>query len=227
MTTANPQSALRSPESSISVAIVEDDDKLRLSVAALLDGTPGFRCAGAHRDFHSALDRVPREKPDIALVDIGLPDGSGIELVRQLCARLPALRVLMLTIEQDSRKIFEALKAGASGYLIKHVPYAELLEAIEELHAGGAPMSPQVAWLLIKFFREHSETLAHTEPLTPREEQVLALLAQGYCYKEVAGRLECSLKTISSHCEHIYAKLHVHSRAEAAARYFQRQPPPN
>jgi DNA-binding NarL/FixJ family response regulator len=210
----------------ISVSIVEDNAALCREVAALLDGRPGFRCAGAHRDFRSALNRIPDERPDIALVDIGLPDGSGIELVRELRTRLPAMRVLMLTIEQDSRKIFEALKAGASGYLIKHVPYPELLKAIEELHAGGAPMSPPVARLLIKFFHEHNQSLANSEPLTPREEEVLALLAQGYCDKEIADRLGCTRRTVAAHCEHIYAKLHVHSRAQATAKYYQRRSSP-
>ncbi len=207
----------------ITVSIVEDDASLRQGLVALLNGSPGFRCAGAHRSAEDALKRIPREKPDVVLMDLHLPGRSGIECVRELKALLPKLNILMLTIEQDSQRVFEALQAGACGYLVKDVPYAKMLEAIAEVQQGGAPMSSQVARQVIQFFHQRGQASRELENLTPREEEVLHHLAGGCSNKEIAEKLDREERTIATHLHNIYEKLHVHSRAAALAKWLQRQ----
>jgi DNA-binding NarL/FixJ family response regulator len=207
----------------ITVSIVEDGAALGRSLMTLLNGSPGFSCAGVHGSAESALKNIPRDKPDVVLMDLHLPGRSGIECVQELKTRFPKLNILMLTIEQDSRLVFEALQAGACGYLVKDVPYAKMLEAIEEVHRGGAPMSSQIARQVIQFFHHRSHTSRELETLTPREQEILRLLAEGYHDKEIAAKLGVQVRTIAAHCHNIYEKLHVHSRAAAVAKYLRRK----
>lgn len=207
----------------ITVSIVEDDAALRSSLDTLLNGSPGFRCAGAHASAESALICIPRERPDVVLMDLHLPGRSGIECLCELKILLPGLKILMLTIEQDSRLVFEALQAGACGYLVKDVAYAEMLAAIEDVQRGGAPMSSQVARHIIQFFHQRGQTARDLETLTARETEILHWLSEGQQDKEIAARLGCQTRTIAAHCHNIYEKLHVHSRAGAVAKWLQRK----
>jgi len=203
----------------IAISIVEDDRGTREKLVALLNETPAFRCAGAHASGEEALQKIPAEKPDVALVDINLPGMNGIKCVAGLKARLPALSVLILTRHEDSDMVFDALRAGASGYLLKKMISAELISAIEQVQAGGAPMSMQIARKVVGFFNRPGST-ADMEKLSKREQEVLALLAKGYLYKEIGELLGISLETVRMNLKHIYHKLHVRSRTEATAKYF-------
>jgi DNA-binding NarL/FixJ family response regulator len=206
----------------ITVALIEDDRALRDSLAALLNGSPGFHFAGAWPNTETALKHLPRDKPDVALMDIHLPGASGIKCVRELKARAPKTRVLMLTIDEASPQVFTALEAGAFGYLIKGTPAAKILEAIEEVHRGGAPMSPPVARHVIDYFHRHGQNTREVNTLTPREKEVLELLSSGYRNKEIAAKLGCAQRTIEAHCHNLYEKLHVQSRTEAAAKFLRK-----
>ena len=206
----------------IRVAIVEDNDSIRESLALILDGSPGLRCCGAWRTAEAALENLPRKPADVVLMDINLPGQSGIECVRHLKAVLPKLQIIMLTIEDDSRKVFESLKAGASGYLLKNLPPAQILEAVEEVHRGGSPMSSQIARLLVQQFQQSGRRNDEMARLTPREEEVLSLAVKGYRSKEIADALSLSTQTVQTHFRNLYEKLHVRSRVEAVARYLGR-----
>jgi DNA-binding NarL/FixJ family response regulator len=205
----------------IRVSIVEDDERLRGSLIVLLEGTQGFRCISAYGDAESALKDIPSKRPDVVLMDINLPHMSGIECVRKLKSKQPELNILMLTVYEDAAKIFQALEAGASGYLLKMTPPDELLKAIREIHAGGAPMSAQIARKVVQSF--------HADPgkepdlqLTDREEEILRGLASGSLYKEIADELGISTDTVHNHLKKIYSKLHVRSRTEAVVKYLKR-----
>ena len=206
----------------IRVAIVEDNDSIRESLALILDGSPGLRCCGAWRTAEETLANLPRQPADVVLMDINLPGQSGIECVRRLKTLLPNLQIIMLTIEDDSRKVFESLKAGASGYLVKNMPPAQILEAVEEVHRGGSPMSSQIARLLVQQFQQSGQRNDEMAHLTPREEEVLSLAVKGYRSKEIADALSLSVQTVQTHFRNIYEKLHVRSRVEAVARYLGR-----
>lgn len=205
----------------IAISIVEDDRGTREQLQELLNRTPAFRCAGAHATGEEALQKIPAEKPDVALVDIHLPGMNGIRCVSGLKALVPELSVLMLTRHEDSDLVFDALRAGASGYLLKKMIASELIPAIEQVQAGGAPMSMQIARKVVGYFNQTSSP-ADVEKLSKREQEVLALLAKGYLYKEIAETLGISVETVRMNLKHIYQKLHVHSRTEAAAKYFGR-----
>ncbi len=207
----------------IRVGIVEDNEAIRESLALILNGSPGMRCCGAWRTAEEALRQLPREIPDVVLMDINLPGVSGIECVRQLKASMPSVQAIMLTIEGDSRKVFESLKAGATGYLIKNLPPVQILAAIEEVHRGGSPMSSQIARLLVQQFHQESPRQDEAVRLSPREEEVLGLAAKGYRSKEIADALGLSPQTVETHFRNLYEKLHVRSRAEAVARFVQRK----
>src|SRR5437899_4423425 len=166
---------------------------------------------------------MPLEKPDVALVDINLPGMSGIECVAKLKVRLPGLRVLMLTTYEESDLIFNSLRAGASGYLLKKMLPAELIRAVEEVHAGGAPMSMQIARKVVDYFHAAPPAASDVDKLTPREQEVLTLLAKGCLYKEISNRLGISVTTVRTHLKHIYEKLHVQSRTEAAVKFLGRE----
>lgn len=175
---------------------------------------------GNYATGEDALRGIPNDKPDVALVDINLPRMSGIECVTKLKLKLPGLRILMLTTYGDSDRIFDSLRAGASGYLLKKAGYAGLIQAIDEVHGGGAPMTTQVARQVVEHFHRIQKPASDMEKLTAREQELLGLLVKGYLYKEISERLNISMSTVSMHLQHIYEKLHVQSRAEATAKYF-------
>jgi len=202
----------------IKVAIVEDNSRYREMLAVLIDGTEGHRCVGSYRSMEEALERLPHELPDVVLVDIGLPGMSGIEGVKLLKQRYPTLLLLVLTVYDDSDRIFDALQAGASGYLLKKTPPAQLMQGLSEAVAGGAPMSPEVARRVIGLFREFPPADRAAHQLTPHELRILRLLVEGHSYKSAAAALGVAVPTISFHLQRIYEKLHVHSKTEAVAK---------
>jgi DNA-binding NarL/FixJ family response regulator len=205
----------------IKVSIVEDNDGMRESFAMLLDQTPGLRCVSAHPTGEDAVRDLPGKEPDVALVDIHLPRMSGIDCVAKIKARMPQLQVLMLTRYEQSDLIFNSIRAGASGYLLKNSTPSELIQAIEQIHAGGVPMSMQVARKVIDHFRHIRKPASDLEKLTPREQEVLTLLAKGYLQKEIADNLGISINTLRNHLRPIYEKLHVHSRTEATIKFLR------
>lgn len=207
----------------ITLSIVEDDLKTRESLVALLgQERQVVQCLSAYASAEAALQGIPREKPDVALVDINLPGKSGIECTRELCALVPGLKILILTTYNDSELIFDSLRAGAQGYLLKKSMPSELIGAIEQVHAGGAPMSMQVASKVVEFF--HQSQCPEVEALSAREQKILALLSQGRAYKEIGDDLGISISTVRTHLQSIYRKLHVRSRTEAAVKYLSRTP---
>src|SRR5580698_508154 len=207
----------------IIVALVEDDQKTRQSLTELLRGESRVRCAGIYANGETAVREIPQIKPEVALIDINLPGMSGIECVGLLKKSLPKLQVLMLTKYEESDLIFSSLRAGASGYLLKKMLTVELISAIEQVYAGGAPMTMQIARKVVEHFTKIKSPGADLEKLTPREHEVLALLAKGFLYKEISDQLGISLHTFRTHQRAIYEKLHVHSRTEATVKYFGRE----
>ncbi|HXF11388.1 MAG TPA: response regulator transcription factor [Desulfuromonadaceae bacterium] len=205
----------------ISVSLVEDHVDTRESLITVISGSPGFRCVGAYATAEEALRRIPEQKPDVALVDINLPGMSGIECVAKLKQAMPDLPILMLTTYEESELIFNSLRAGARGYLLKKMAAAELIPAIEQVHAGGAPMSMPVACKVVDYFQQRRQAASDMLKLTAREQEILALLSEGYLYKEIGDRLSISFSTVRAHLRNIYEKLHVQSRTEAAARYLE------
>ena len=202
----------------IRVMLVEDRHPIRMGLATLLEGTEGFTCAGSFGTMEHAIPEIRRDPPDVLLVDIGLPGMSGIEGIRVLKKHLPDLLVLVLTIYVDDDRIFDALCAGASGYLLKKTPPAQLIEALRECVEGGAPMSPEVARRVISLFRKFRPPPTADYGLTPHEKRLLRLLVDGHTYRTAAEELGVSVNTVSFHMKHVYEKLHVHSKAEAVAR---------
>ena len=201
----------------ISVAIIEDQLDIREGLAALMDDTAGFRCAGRFRSMEQAIAGIKHDLPDVALVDIGLPGMSGIEGLRILRDRHPSMPLLVLTVYEDDERIFDALCAGATGYLLKNTPSARLLQSLQEALAGGAPMSPEVAHRVVELFRRVRPPASADYDLTPHETRVLKLLVEGYTYKNAAARIGVSVNTIAFHIKRIYEKLHVHSKSEAVS----------
>src|SRR5450755_1252524 len=198
------------------VAIIEDQPKIREGLRTLIDGTEGYRCVGAFGSMEEALAKFA--VPDVLLVDIGLPGMSGIEGTRRLRELYPNLAVLMLTVYEDDHRIFDALCAGASGYLLKKTPPARLLESLKEVVGGGSPMSPEVARRVVALFREIHPPDRADHQLTPHEIRILTLLVEGHNYKTAAGELHVSINTIRFHMRSIYGKLHVHSKSEAVSK---------
>jgi len=207
---------------SIRVAVVEDDEWVRDSLAEQIQGCPQFSCVSRHRTGEEALRDLPASPPDVVLMDINLPGMSGIECVRRLKERLPDVNILMLTVYEESEKIFDSLKAGASGYLLKRSPQQELLEAIADVHAGGSPMTGAIARKVVQFFKQLGQPARELEALSPREREILERLGEGAAYKEIADTLVLSIDTVRMHIRGIYRKLHVHSRGEAVAKYLRR-----
>ncbi len=203
---------------SIRVAIVEDDRAVRENLGVLINATPGFSAIATCASAEEAWSALPRLAPDVVLMDIHLPGRNGIACVARLHTLLPQTHIIMLTIEEDSERVFESLKVGATGYLVKHVPPQEILDAIAAVHHGGAPMSGHIARMVVTAFRQPTPSGGDYTRLSPREEEVLRLLAKGHRSKEVAGELGISLGTVNTYVRHIYEKLHVRSRAEAVAR---------
>lgn len=205
----------------IKVALVEDRREIREGLAMLINGTPGFRCTGAYRTMEEALQKIGFELPDVVLNDIGLPGMSGIEGIRILKERHPDLLILMLTVYDDDERIFDAMCAGASGYLLKKTPPARLLESLKEAVGGGAPMSPEVARRVISLFREVRPPERAQYDLSPHETRLLKLFVAGHNYKTAAAELGVSVHTVSFHLRSIYDKLQVHSKSEAVAKALQ------
>jgi DNA-binding NarL/FixJ family response regulator len=203
---------------SIRVAIVEDDKAVRENLGHLIGTSPGFHCVASCRSAEEAWQRLPAVDPEVVLMDIHLPGRSGIACVARLRTLLPQAQIIMLTIEEDSEQVFESMKAGATGYLVKHVTPAEILEAVTEVHRGGAPMSGNIARKVVTAFRQTPPNASPESTLSPREEQVLRLLAKGHRSKEIADELGVGLGTVNTYVRHIYEKLHVRSRAEAVAK---------
>lgn len=211
-TSTNP-----SPEV-IKVAIIEDRREIRDALSMLINGTHGFRCAGVYRAMEEALVKIEREKPDVVLADIGLPGMSGIEGVRILKERYPNMLMMMLTVYDDDERIFDALCAGASGYLLKGTSPARLIESLKEAVLGGAPMSPEVASKVVALFRDIRPPERADHQLTPHELRLLKLLVEGHNYKTAAVELGVSFHTIHFHMRNIYEKLQVHSKSEAVSK---------
>jgi DNA-binding NarL/FixJ family response regulator len=205
---------------SISVSIVEDDPGVRAILADWISGAQGFRLTSQFSNVEGALANLPRDRPDVVLVDINLSGQSGITCVRQLKPVIPATQFVMVTVFEDGDHIFDALTAGASGYLLKRTPREELLAAIQQVHAGGSPMNSYIARKVVQWFQK-KQPEAHTEPdgLSAREREILRLLARGFAYKEMTETLGVSIGTINTHVRRIYQKLHVSSRGEAVALF--------
>jgi DNA-binding NarL/FixJ family response regulator len=208
------------------VVIVEDDSNLRRTIIAFVNRSPGFCCAGAFPDGETALAEIPLLKPDVVLMDIGLPGMSGIECVSALKEIIPATPILMLTVYDEGDYLFDSLKAGASGYLLKRTIGDKLLEAMQEARAGGLPLTRHMAVKVGEYFqqfgRRQKQAQDEVNTLTPREQEVLKLLADGFRYKEIASQLGISLDTVREHSRRIYSKLHVSSRTEAVVKYLGR-----
>ena len=199
-------------------AVVEDQRDIRDGLTMLINGTPGYRCTGSYASMEEALNRIASDPPDVVLCDIGLPGMSGIDGIRILKERHPQLSLLMLTVYDDDDRIFDALCAGACGYLLKRTSPARLLESLREAVSGGAPMSPEVASRVITLFREIRPPERADYDLTPHELRLLKLLVEGYNYTTAAEELKVSYNTVKFHMRHIYEKLQVHSKSEAVAK---------
>jgi DNA-binding NarL/FixJ family response regulator len=211
---------------SVAVSIVEDNPQVRSSLSKLIDGTGGFRCVSRHGSAEEALVEIPKLKPDVVLMDINLPGINGVECVRKLKPQLPKTQIIMLTVYQNTEHIFNALAAGATGYMLKQTPPAELLAAIKDVHVGGSPMSSHIARKIVQSFQQPAPAAsAEAASLSPREAEVLDLLAKGFLYKEIAEQMKVSYATVHTHIRHIYEKLHVRSRTEAVAKHLAQKAP--
>ena len=203
----------------IAVAIVEDDAETRKILSGWLRGASGFHLAGDWGTAENALQPLAENQPHVVLMDINLPGISGVEAVRKLKPALPDTQFVMLTVYEDADHIFDALAAGATGYLLKQTPRRELLSSIEDVHRGGSPMTSNIARKIVQSFRQPGPRAAEDQLLSPREQEVLDLLARGYLYKEIAERLNISGPTVNTYVRRMYEKLHVRSRAQAVAKY--------
>jgi RNA polymerase sigma factor (sigma-70 family) len=206
----------------ITVSIVEDNDKLRETLVRVLNRAEGFRCVSQYANAEDALKDLPQAKPDVVLMDINLPGMNGVECVRQLKKIAPEIQVMMLTVYEDTENIFDALAAGANGYMLKRTAGKELLEAIEEVKRGGSPMTTHIARKVVQSFQRSAAAVAETESLSEREQQVLDLLSQGLMYKEIADKLNISYETVHTYIRRIYEKLQVRTRTEAVAKFLRR-----
>jgi DNA-binding NarL/FixJ family response regulator len=205
----------------INVCIVEDSATFRKKVADFINSTPDVRCILACETGAQALDRIPKQAVDVVLMDIQLPDISGIECTFRLKSLMPGVQVMIFTVHEDSEQIFQALELGASGYLLKRTPPDAIVAAIRDLHQGGAPMSGEIARKVVQYFGRKNTRKPEFEGLSPRQEEILRLLAQGYVAKEIAEKMNVSVATVRSYLKLIYQKLHVHSRTEAVIKYFK------
>lgn len=206
----------------ITVSIVEDNEKLRGTLARVLNRADGFQCLSQYPSAEDALKDLPVTKPQVVLMDINLPGINGVECVRQLKKIAPEIQVMMLTVYEDTENIFDALAAGASGYMLKRTAGKELIEAIAEVKRGGSPMTTHIARKVVQSFQRSAAATAQTESLSEREQQVLDLLSQGLMYKEIADKLSISYETVHTYIRRIYEKLQVRTRTEAVAKFLRR-----
>ncbi len=208
----------------IKVAIIEDNSIIRNGLAALIDGTTGYQCIGSYGNCEKFLSDLPELSIDVALMDIGLPGINGIEGVKKAKQIKPDLNILMLTVYKESKVVFEALCAGACGYLVKNTPPTRLLEAIKEVHDGGSPMSSMIARQVITVFQKNiaADSIPEDYGLSDREKQVLNKLSEGDNYQQIADSLFISVDTVRHHIRNIYKKLHVHSQSEAVAKAIRK-----
>ena len=204
----------------ITVAIVEDDSQVRHSLVGILKRGSGVLCVGAFGDAEEALRELPRLQPQVTLMDINLPGIDGVECVQKLSGLLPQMQMVMLTVYDDTDAIFNSLAAGASGYLLKPVSAVQLLAAVKDVYAGGAPMTSNIVRKVVQTFKQPVATAHETENLSTREQEVLDYLAKGYLYKEIADQLSISYGTVHTYIERVFKKLHVSSRAQAVAKYL-------
>jgi len=206
----------------IKVAIIEDDDWIRENLASQIRETSGFACVGSYANGEDALTQITKLVPDVVLMDINLPKMNGIECVKKLKILAPSVQILMLTVYEDSDKIFDSLLAGASGYLLKRTPQAEIIDSIADVYRGNSPMTGHIARKVVQYFNQRGSNSKEIEKLSKREHEVLEHLAQGIAYKEIADVLSLSIDTVRMHIKGIYGKLHVHSRGEAVAKYLRK-----
>ena len=206
---------------SIKVSVVEDDKNLRNAIKDWIASDKRFKIVSEHGNGEEAVEQLPAKSPDVVLSDINLPGMNGIECVRQLKSRMPKTQFMMLTVYDDTERIFEALSAGATGYLVKRASRNELLTAIGDIHRGESPMSSGIARKVVKSFQRAEPAATPSHTLAPRERQVLELLAKGHLYKEIADQLQLSVPTVNCYIRNIYEKLQVHSRAQAVAKFLQ------
>ncbi|MEI6076845.1 MAG: response regulator transcription factor [Verrucomicrobiota bacterium] len=206
----------------IKVSIVEDDAKLRETLQRFLTTQPGFCFVSSYANAECALADVPQAKPEVVLMDINLPGMSGIECVARLRQIAPAVKILMLTVFEEGEQVFKALSAGAFGYLVKSTRPAKIIEAIREVHAGGSPMSSNIARKVVQTFHAQVTRRSETDTLSTRELEVLQALSQGHTYKQIAADLNISLGTVRTYIQRIYEKLHVHSHAEAVMKFARK-----
>lgn len=206
----------------IKIVIVEDDAEIRTTLADVLGRAANLKLLATFPNGETAVAEIPQLKPDVVLMDINLGKLSGIECVERLKPDLPQTQFIMLTVYEDSDRIFRALTAGASGYLVKRTPPQKIIESIHEVHGGGSPMTPQIARRVVQHFRRAPETTSDLGKLSPREKEILEQLAKGYLYKEIVDNLGISLDTVRTYIRGIYTKLQVHSRTEAVLKYLKR-----
>ena len=206
----------------INVSIVEDSDKFRETLARVLNRSEGFRCISHYPNAEDALKALPNDKPEVVLMDINLPGMNGVECVRQLQQLMHTLQVMMLTVYEDTENIFNALAAGATGYMLKRTSRDELLDAIREVHRGGSPMTTHIARKVVLSFQRATPAASPTENLSPLEQEVLDCLAKGFLYKEIAEKLNISYETVHTYIRRIYEKLQVRTRTEAVAKFLRR-----
>ncbi|HVI47490.1 MAG TPA: response regulator transcription factor [Chitinophaga sp.] len=207
----------------ISIAIVEDNHDIRTAMELLINGSEGYACVGTFNNAETALEQIPQLLPNVVLMDFNLPGGmNGIECIARLKAEYQDMQFMMLTVYEDDDKIFMALEAGASGYILKKTSPGELLEAIRDLHEGGSPMSSQIARRVVAFFQKQAKPNPALEALTTREKEILDQLSKGFLYKEIASNLFISIETVRRHVHNIYEKLHVRSRTDAVNKYYNR-----
>ena len=207
----------------ITVSIVEDSEQVRNTLARLINRAEGFRCLSQYANAEAALEGLPDDRPEVVLMDINLPGMNGVECVRGLKQALPGAQVMMLTAYEDTETIFNALAAGASGYMLKRTPRAELLDAIKEVHRGGSPMTAHIARKVVQSFQKPAAAPPPAESnLSTREQEVLDCLSQGFLYKEIAEKLGISYETVHTYIRRIYEKLQVRTRTEAVAKFLRR-----
>jgi DNA-binding NarL/FixJ family response regulator len=206
----------------MNVSIVEDNEQLRGTLARVLNRAEGFKCVSQYGDAETALVGLPKDRPDVVLMDINLPGMNGVECVRRLKPQAPQMQIVMLTVYEDTENIFNALAAGAAGYLLKRTKSAELIEALKEVQRGGSPMTTHIARKVTQSFQRVGPSSQPTENLSEREQEVLDCLSQGFLYKEIAEKLGISYETVHTYIRRIYEKLQVRTRTEAVAKFLRR-----